>query len=232
MAITCNSYQKYNDCVHHPFALDRTRVVAHTISKTASRTLVLLLTQMQILSHECHILPMHKCPRPLVDVYRPIAIPLVRTVSIIRNPVDRLVSEFAYRNKLKMITPVYAASLDTFMSEPYRYNWQVGVLSGMRWSAQVVPNAKVITDSNLATLEDRVHKGFLLLGVYENLETSVHQLLEKVLKIPKHKINAIKVDPRRSPLLLPPNVTHLNKLHSKNHILDKRLYNFVKSLSS
>ena len=227
MTITCNSYQTYNDCVRHPFTLNRTRLVAHTISKTASRTLVNLLTQMQILSHECHILPMRHCPRPLVDVYRPVLIPLVPTISIIRNPVNRLVSEFAYRNKLKTITPMYASSLHAFMNEPYRYNWQVGVLSGVRWSAQSVPNALPVALKNLADVEARVEKRLLLLADFEHLEDSIRSILESVLHVPKERIKAAKADRRRVPLLPQSNVTWLQAVYSERHRLDRRLQTFA-----
>ena len=230
MTITCNSYQKYNECVYVPVPVQSTRVMALTVSKTGSRSLVDLLTRIGILSHECHILPMKNCPKFLTDTWKPVNIPHIPIISVVRNPISRLVSEFAYRNKVTFVNSSYKTSLHAFFKQSYRYNWQVGVLSGMRWSAQVVPNAQVITMSHLKNIETRAYKKQLTLGIFENLEDSIRCILEKILFIPPKNIQNLKLDKRVTPLISFQDMTHLEKEYGTYHTLDSELHNTAKKI--
>ena len=151
---------------------------AFTISKTASRSWIHTLGHCGVHLRECHIFPMNcpfqyhiQLPRIHVDYS-------VTKISMLRDPVDRLFSEYEFSRKLTMQRN--PRSRIEFANHSYRHNWQVAVLSGLRWSSAVNKRFLDVDGVHLNELLLLHTKEKLLLGVFEYFDASVQYITKKM----------------------------------------------------
>ena len=93
-----------------------------------------------------------------------------KSVSMIRDPVARIVSEYTF-------VPGRQETLAEWVGHPYSHNWQLAVLSGLRWARTYgqSPIRRFVTPSvaHLRLVEQHMRQGHLKLGVFEVYHDSV-----------------------------------------------------------
>lgn len=205
------------------------KVLFIALSKTGSRVLRRLLPSNTL---ELHVFPAMRhghatkvwtpTPLPLQLLYDPAR----HVVSMVRSPYNRLMSEYSF-----MHAPCHISDFVDFANDSYRFNWQLGVLSGKRELSQSPIAYSSVTKQDLDTIYSMVQRQILLLGVFESYFKSVSYIMGHLgLSMPSpERVHRLYVDNRRYHRPVCRGRLHQFQLNEfkKNNQLDLQLWKFA-----
>lgn len=205
-------------------------VVFIALSKTGSRVLTQILPNTV---PQVHIMPFECASASPPPLFTPMPVQLPQTcmysgarrVTMLRDPVDRLLSEYSFKTFHSSNRRINCTMrrFVSFASDPYRYNWQTATLVGKRWHSRSVHAFVAASVEDLRTLQKRIQNGELIAGVFGNYYASVIHIMSRLsLPVPsKESVDALYHVNRRAHA--PPCVGDIPPQLKYKHPLDTEL---------